>query len=118
MTTITRIGLLILFTLMFGISCTSLPKSTPLPKPIRHTECVPDVQLVPQFVSLPAELTQSRNNPSIPTSGDNETLLNWCLVCASNNAKLNDQMNSIRDAFNAIDTRPGGLDEEISEIKD
>ena len=50
----------------------------------------------PELVPIPAELLQFNKNPSIPSQGDNATLLDWAQACAINNRQYEKQMRSLR----------------------
>jgi hypothetical protein len=56
--------------------------------------------LIPELVELPSELTETHYNMTVPAQGDNSVLLEWCLNSASNNRKLNLQMESIKELQN------------------
>lgn len=78
--------------MLFGSGCASQQKVIPT-----ETECVPDIRIQEKIIPVPAELTQTHYCPPVPSSGNNETLLNWAEQCGVNARKASDQLNAIRE---------------------
>jgi hypothetical protein len=61
------------------------------------TECVPDVEIVKQYVPVPAELSQIWYNPAVPSSGTNLDLLDWAQACAVTTYLYTEQMKKLQE---------------------
>lgn len=84
------IGLIGLSLLLLG-GCSSNP---PIPAP---NECVPDIQIVEQYVPFPPELTELHEAPAVPSSGDNAALLDWAMACGAQNHLYEQQIRALKE---------------------
>jgi len=60
-------------------------------------ECVPDLEVITQYVPVPSELTQLWFNPAVPNSGGNAELLDWAQACAVTTYLYTEQMKKLKE---------------------